>query len=78
MAAGARDHALCGGWLGELQQLGQSRRPSLMQRGSEGHLEGLQVQAARSLSFPKDTAQQCAYFARDLGLDRFGRFFSSP
>jgi hypothetical protein len=48
-----------------------------MQGGTEGHLHRLQIQVAGLLAFGEDAAQQRGYFARDLGLDRRGRFFSS-
>jgi hypothetical protein len=48
-----------------------------MQGSAEGHFHRLQIQVASMLAFGKDTAQQRGYFARDLGVDRRGRFFSS-
>jgi hypothetical protein len=48
-----------------------------MQGGTEGHLHRLQIQVADRLAFGEDTAQQRSYLARDLGVDRRGRFFSS-
>src|SRR5207248_5965670 len=77
MAARARDRAPAGGRLGELQQLSERRRPSLMQGGAEPHLHRLQIYAARLLPLGEDVAQQRGYFARDLRMDRFGRFFSA-
>jgi hypothetical protein len=77
VAARARDDALFSGRLGELQQLSERRRSGLMQGGAEAHLHCFQIQAAGLLPLGKDTAQQRGYFARDLGMDRFGLFFSS-
>jgi hypothetical protein len=48
-----------------------------MQGGTEGHLHRLQIQVAGLLALGEDTVQQSGYFARDLGLDRLGRFFPS-
>jgi hypothetical protein len=76
-AAWAGDSALAGGRLGELQQLAEGRRAGLMQGGTEGHLHRLQIQVAGWLALGEDAAQQRGYFARDLGVDRRGRFFSS-
>lgn len=75
-AAGAGDVALFRGRFWKLQQLTEGRRAGLMQRGTEGHLDRLQIQLAGPLALGEDAAQQCGYFARDLGLDRRGRFFS--
>ena len=57
-AAWARDGALTGGRLGELQQLTESRCASLMQGGTEGHLHRLQIQLAGLLALGEDPAQQ--------------------
>ena len=59
-----------------MQQLAQGRRASLMQGGSQGHLDGFQVQPAALGAILKDQPQQMAYFARNFLLERFGRFFS--
>jgi hypothetical protein len=48
-----------------------------MQGGTKGHLHRLQIQIAGLLALGEDTTQQRGYFARDLGVDRRGRFFSS-
>ena len=58
------------------QQLSKSRRAGLMQGSAETHFHRLQIHAAGLSSLGEDAAQQRAYFARDLGVDRFGRFFS--
>ena len=76
-AACTGDGALIGGRLGEPQQLTEGRCAGLMQGGTEGHLHRLQIQVAGLLALGEDTAQQRAHFARDLGVDRRGRFFSS-
>jgi hypothetical protein len=44
--------------------------------GTHGHLDGLQIEAARLAAGVEDDAQQLVYFAGDFLLDRFGRFFS--
>jgi hypothetical protein len=77
IAAWAGDGALIGGGLAEPQQLTQGRCSGLMQGGTEGHLHRLQIQVAGLLALGEDTAQQRGYFARDLGVDRRGRFFPS-
>lgn len=48
-----------------------------MQGGAEAHLHCLQIQTAGLLALGQDPAQQGGYFARDLPVDCFGRFFSS-
>jgi hypothetical protein len=65
------------GRLGEPQQLTESRCAGLMQGGTKGHLHRLQIQAGDLLAPGEDTPQQGGYFARDLGVDRRSRFFSS-
>jgi hypothetical protein len=47
-----------------------------MHGGAEAHLHRLQIHATRLLPLGEDAAQQGGYFARDLRVDRFGRFFS--
>ena len=76
-ATGARDGALIGGRLGELQQLAEGGCAGLMQGGAEGHFHRLQIQSSRLLAFGEDAAEQRGYFVLDLGLDRRRRFFSS-
>ena len=58
----------------ELQQLTEGRCAGLMQSGTEGHLHRFQIQLASLLALREDAAQQRGYFARDLSLDRLGRF----
>ena len=77
LATGARDGTLFGRGLGELQPLTQRRGSRPMKGSAEGHFDRLQIGSASVFPLGKDTAQQCGYFARDLGLDRLGRFFSS-
>jgi len=48
-----------------------------MQRGAQCHFHRFQVDLAVLLALGEDAVQKAAYFARDFGLDRFGRFFSS-
>jgi hypothetical protein len=48
-----------------------------MHSRAKGHLYGLQIDAAGALALGKDQAQQIGYFAPDLGLDGFCRFFFS-
>ena len=76
-AAWAGDGTLFGGRLGELQQLTEGRCAGLMQGRTDGQLHRLQIQAAGLLALGEDAPQQRCYFARDLGVDRRGRFFSS-
>jgi hypothetical protein len=70
MAAWARNATLVGGWHDKLQQMRQSRRSGLMQGRAKAHLHYLQIEAAGLLPLGEDTAQQCAYLARDLCLGR--------
>ena len=76
-ATWAGDGALLGGRLGELQQLTEGRCAGLMQGRTEGQFHRLQIQAAGLPALGEDAAQQRGYFARDLGVDCRGRFFSS-
>ena len=76
-AAWAGDGALIGGRLWEPQQLTQGCCAGLMQGGTDGHLHRLQIQVAGLLALGENAVQQRTYFARDLGMDRRGRFFSS-
>ena len=76
VAAGTSYGTLMGSRLGKLQQLSESRRTGPMHRGAERHPDCFQIQGAALLSLGKDAAQQRGYFARDLLLDRRGRFLS--
>ena len=49
----------------------------MVQSSAEGHLYGFQIRLAGLFALGKDARQQRGYFARDLVLDRRGRFFSS-
>jgi hypothetical protein len=62
---------------GEAQQLTERLSARLMQSGAKGHLHRFQIHAASLPALGKDAARQRGYFARDLGVDRFGGFFSS-
>ena len=77
VAARTRDGVLIGGRGGESQQFGQRRGPRLMHRRTHRHFDGLQIQTPRLAPTLEDDAQQLVYFARNLPLDRFRRFFSS-
>jgi hypothetical protein len=46
-----------------------------MQSGAETHLRRLQIHMPVCFSSAKMRRKSCGYFARDLGLGRFGRFF---
>ena len=48
-----------------------------MQSSAEGHLHRFQIRFAGLLALGEDASQERRYFARDLVLDRLGRFFSS-
>jgi hypothetical protein len=43
---------------------------------THGHLQGLQIEAPRFAVGAENDAQELVYFARDLPVDRFRRFFS--
>jgi len=77
VAARTGNGALIGGGLGKPQQLSESRRAGLVHSGAESHLDCFQIHRAAVLPLGEDAAQQRGYFARDLLVDRFGRFFSS-
>jgi hypothetical protein len=47
-----------------------------MHGSTHGHLDRLQIEMAALAPLRKDEPQQLIYFARDLGADRFRRFFS--
>jgi hypothetical protein len=49
----------------------------MMQGSAEGHLHCFQIRLAGLLALGEDASQERGYFARDLVLDRLGRFFSS-
>jgi hypothetical protein len=69
--------ALLFGWLAEAQQLAEGGGAGMMESRTEGRLHRFQIRLARLLALGEDTSQQRGYFARDLVLDRLGRFFSS-
>jgi hypothetical protein len=60
----------------KLQQLGQSGRSSVVHGRAHSHLDSLQIHQPCFVSGAEDDAQELVYFARDLLLDNFGRFFS--
>jgi hypothetical protein len=76
MAASARNVPLAGsrGW--ELQQGGQRGGPGPMHGCAHSHLQGFQFPTPRLTVGVEDHTQQLVYFARDLLLDGFDRFFS--
>ena len=69
--------ALFFGWLAETQQVAECGGASVMQSSAESHLHRFQIRLAGLLALGEDATQQRGYFARDLVLDRLGRFFSS-
>ena len=77
MTAGTQKRALLFGRFGEAQQVTESGGSSMMQGSAEGHLHRFQIRLAGLLALGEDASQQRGYFARDLVLDRLGRFFSS-
>ena len=62
---------------GELQQPRERCRARLVHGGAKGRLHSLQIDASTTVTLGVDALQQCGYFARDLRLDRLGRFFPS-
>ena len=48
-----------------------------MKSRSQSRFQRFQIRAAGVPAFGEDAAQKGSYFARDLGLDGVGRFFSS-
>jgi hypothetical protein len=77
LAAGARNGALLLGRFGEPQQLAEGGGTGLVQGGTQSHFHRFQIRPASLLALGEDACQQRGYFARDLALDRLGRFFSS-
>ena len=64
-------------WDWELQQFGQDRCSRMVHGGAHQHLGGFQFQMSRLAAAAENHTQQLAYFARDLLLDGFRRFFFS-
>jgi hypothetical protein len=77
LAAGTWNRALFRGGLGEPQQLAEGGCAGPMQGGAQSHFHRLQIRLASLFMLGEDARQQRGYFARDLVLDRLGRFFSS-
>jgi len=48
----------------------------VLQQVTQGRCAGL-MQGGTLMALGEDAAEQRAYFARDLGVDRRGRFFTS-
>jgi hypothetical protein len=61
---------------GELQEFRERRGAGLMQGRPHRQLDGFQIETTGLAAAAEDDAQELVYFARDLALDRFGRFFS--
>lgn len=76
VTAGRPKRALLFGRFGKAQQVPESGGPGLMQGSAEGHLHRFQIRLRGLLAVGKDALQQRGYVARNLGLDRLGRFFS--
>jgi hypothetical protein len=75
--AGTGKAALWFGGLAETQQLAEGGSASVVQSSAEGHLHRFQIRLAGLLALGEDASYQGGYLARDLVLDRLGRFFSS-
>ena len=60
----------------KLQQFGQRGRPSVVHGRAHSHLDSFQIHKPSLAAGAEDDAQELVYFARDLLLDSFGRFFS--
>ena len=76
LAAGTWNRALVRRRLRELQQLAEGGCAGPMQHGAQSHFHRLQIRLAGLFALGEDARQQRGYFARDLVLDRLGRFFS--
>ena len=74
--AGARQLALLRSGSLILERLTQTGRARLMQRAPKSVLHRFQIHGVGLPSLGKDEVQQTGYFASDLRVDRFGRFFS--
>jgi hypothetical protein len=77
VTAGTRKAALLFDGFAEVQQLAEGGSAGMMESSAERHLHRFQIRLAGLLAFGEDASQEGGYFARDLVLDRLGRFFSS-
>jgi hypothetical protein len=59
-----------------MEQFAQRGCPCVVHGRAHSHFDSFQIQTPRLAAGAEDDAQQLVYFARDLLLDRFGRFFS--
>ena len=76
VATRTSDDTLIGRRGRELQQFGQNRCSGVVHGGAHQHLGSLQFQMSRLVAAAENNTQQLVYFARDLLLDGFRRFFS--
>jgi hypothetical protein len=72
----ARQMALLRGWRFILQQLAESGCADLLQGGSQGAFQRLQIGPTTLSTLRKDSAQQLVYFAHHFLMDCSSRFFS--
>jgi len=77
VTAGTRKATPWFDWLAETQQLAEGAGAGMMQSSAECHFHRFQIRLAGLLALGEDAGQERSYFARDLVLDRLGRFFSS-
>ncbi len=73
--AGTWKPALLFSRLAEAQQLAEGGSAGTLQSGAKGHLHRFQIQLAGLFALGENAGQQRRSFARDLVLDRLGRFF---
>jgi hypothetical protein len=60
----------------ELQQFAEGNGRGLVERNSQGALDGFQIGAAAVSPLGEDAAQQLIYFPRNFLMDCSSRFFS--
>jgi hypothetical protein len=60
----------------ELQQFAEGNGSGLVERNSQGALDGLQIGAAAVSPLGEKAAQQLIYFPRNFLMDCSSRFFS--
>ena len=76
LATDTQPSSLVHGGRAVMQHLAEGGGAGAVQGGTEGHLDGFQIEATAVAPLGKDSVQEGAYFARDLLMDCRTRFFS--
>jgi hypothetical protein len=71
----ARQLTLVGRWRPELQQFAQSAGSGLMEGGSQGALDGLQIGASAVMALGENASQQLIHLPRNFLMDCSSAFF---